>query len=167
VQHAEVGFSYRLSDINCALGISQLERIEGIISRRQKIAEVYDRALRKIADVARPPLTSSIGRISWFVYPVLLSPDFRAKDRDVICESLAQKGIGTGRYFAPLHVQPVLQSHPFAKDAKGWGTRELRNTESVAQRIIALPFFNELTEAENHEVCSALEETIRELRRKM
>jgi len=167
LQHAEVGFSYRLSDINCALGISQLERIESVIARRQKIAEVYDRALRKIADVARPPLTSSIGRISWFVYPIFLPPDFSSKDRDFICESLAQKGIGTGRYFAPLHVQPVLQSHNSAKDAKGWGTHELRNTESVAERIIALPFFNELTEAEIHEVASALEALIRELRRKM
>jgi dTDP-4-amino-4,6-dideoxygalactose transaminase len=179
-QHAEVGFSYRLSDINCALGISQLERIESVNARRQKIAETYDRALRRIADVARPSLTSSIGRISWFVYPILLSPDFSAKDRDWICKSLAQKEIESGRYFAPLHVQPVLRSHSFGKKMQawgaqvsesgaqqGWGIRELRNTESVAERIIALPFFNQLTEAEIHEVCGALEASLRELRRKM
>lgn len=167
LQHTDIGFSYRLSDINCALGVSQLRRMESIIARRQKIAEAYDRGLRNVADVARPPLISSIGRISWFVYPVLLSPDFSAKHRDWICQSLSQKGIASGRYFAPLHVQPVLIAHSFAQNTKGEGTRELRNTESVAERIIALPFFNELTNEEIHEVCGALEESICELRRKM
>lgn len=173
LQHAEIGFSYRLSDINCALGVSQLARIEAIVARRQKIAETYDRALRKIGEVARPALRSSIGRTSWFVYPIQLSPEFSAKDRDAICDSMLQRGIQTGRYFAPLHVQPVLLSHPSAKGAlgcgthsEGWGTRELRNTESVAARVIALPFFNELSNEEIQEVSKGLDQSLRELRRK-
>ena len=185
-QHAEVGFSYRLSDINCALGISQLARIEQVIERRQKLAESYDRGLANIAEVIRPPLSSSLGRISWFVFPVRLTAEFSVQDRDWMCQSLLQKGIGTGRYFAPLHRQPVLQAHPFgrlravsfAKNAKADTQVErsgshadtasvLQQTESVADRVIALPFFNELTEAEIQEVCGALEESIHELRRKM
>lgn len=185
-QHAETGFSYRLSDINCALGISQLARIEKIIARRQKLAEIYDRELTPVSEVSRPALTSAVGRISWFVYPVRLAAEFGAKHRDWICQSLARKGIATGRYFAPLHQQPVLQPRPFAKNAKGWGTQaanlkgwgsqvrtqaplasSLVHTEFVADRVIALPFFNELTEPEIHEVCGALGESIRELRRKM
>jgi perosamine synthetase len=170
-QHAEVGSSYRLSDINCALGISQLARIETIIKRRQKLAEIYDRELASIGEMIRPSLTSGLGRISWFVYPVRLAVEFIAKDRDWICESLRRKGIATGRYFAPLHQQPVLATHRFAKNAKGWGSQgtssSLRQTEFVADRVIALPFFNELTEAEIQEVCGALAESIRELRRKM
>jgi perosamine synthetase len=185
-QHAEVGFSYRLSDINCALGISQLARIEEIVERRQKLAAIYDRELTHIGEIIRPPLLSRVGRISWFVYPVRLAAEFSTKDRDRICESLLRKGIATGRYFAPLHRQPVLAAHPFdklragsfAKDAKGWGTQtrsktqsnissSLSQTEFVAERVIALPFFNELTKPEIQEVCGALEESIRELRRKM
>jgi perosamine synthetase len=182
-QHAEIGFSYRLSDINCGLGISQLARIEKIVERRQKLAEIYDRELAGVADIIRPSLTSAVGRISWFVYPVRLGAEFSGKDRDWICESLARKGIASGRYFAPLHRQPVLAARPFdklgaspfAKNAKGWGTHietlpdlasNLPQTESVADRLIALPFFNELTEAEIQEVCGALAESIRELRRK-
>jgi hypothetical protein len=129
-QHAEIGFSYRLSDINCALGISQLARIEQIVGRRQELAEIYNRELANTADIIRPSLTNAAGRISWFVYPVRLAADFTAKDRDWICESLAAKGIGSGRYFAPLHQQPVLQA-PFIKDVKGWGTREKRTVKRV------------------------------------
>jgi len=167
-QHAEIGYSYRLSDINCALGISQLARIEKIIARRQELAEIYDRELKRVGEIVRPSLTSAVGRISWFVYPVRLTGEFSAKDRDWICESLVRKGISSGRYFAPLHRQPVL-AHPFPpRRAKGWGARRkrLEHTEFVADRVIALPFFNELTEAEIQEVCGALGETIRELRRK-
>ena len=183
-QHAEIGFSYRLSDINCALGISQLARIEKIIARRQLLAEAYDCELAHIAEIIRPPLTSGVGRISWFVYPIRLAAEFDAKDRDWICESLLEKGIAAGRYFAPLHQQPLLKTHPFAKNAKEWGTQNrgdaqvqesdtqsrvsssLSQTGFVADRVIALPFFNELTEREIQEVCGALEESIRELRRK-
>ena len=178
-QHAEIGFSYRLSDINCALGISQLDRIEQVVERRQKLAEIYDRELADVAEIIRPPVTSRVGRISWFIYPVQLTEEFSTKHRDWICESLRSKGIGTGRYFAPLHLQPVLKTLPFAQNAKEWGTQNrasgtpadvssrLRQTEFVADRLIALPFFNELTEAEIQEVCGALEESVCELRRKM
>src|SRR5947209_139784 len=92
-QHAEIGFSYRLSDINCALGISQLSRIEKIIEGRQLLAEAYDRELAHVGEIIRPPLTRGVGRISWFVYPIRLAADFDVKDRDWICESLLRKGI--------------------------------------------------------------------------
>jgi perosamine synthetase len=162
LEHVEVGFSYRISDINCALGLSQLQRIENVIERRQKLAEIYDRELARSVDIYRPPLTNTVGRISWFVYPIRLGKGFRRADRDWICESMLRKGIATGRYFAPLHLQPVLAS------SIGQYKSELRlpQTEFVADRIIALPFFNELTEEEIQEVCGALEESIRELRRK-
>jgi perosamine synthetase len=73
---------------------------------------------------------------------------------------MLRKGIATGRYFAPLHLQPVL--HSSIKP----GHFCLSETEFVADRIIALPFFNELTEKEIQEVCATLAESIGELRRK-
>ena len=154
--HAEVGFSYRLSDINCALGISQLTRIEQIIERRQNLAEAYDTHLRSIPGVVRPPLQSNVGRISWFVYPVRLTEHFSRADRGRICEFLARRGIGTGRYFAPLHRQPVLAKLNFQVSA-------LPNTEFVSDRVIALPFFNDITAAEIDEVCDSLREAIQAL----
>ena len=157
--HAEIGFSYRLSDMNCALGISQLKRLEHVIEKRQHLAESYDRKLHGINDLICPPLSNAIGRISWFVYPIRLPDRFARADRDWICESLASKGIATGRYFAPLHRQPVLQK---------WkeNVPRLPNTESIADRVIALPFFNEITATQIQEVCTALEAVIQECRRK-
>jgi perosamine synthetase len=175
--HTEIGYSYRISDINCALGISQLSRIENIIERRQRVAEMYDRELARVPQIVRPPLTSSIGRISWFVYPVQLSAEFSAADRDSVCELMAFSGVATGRYFAPLHRQPVLGSRIGIQKLTTEGTevhggenteerQPLPNTEFVADQMIALPFFNELTRAEIQEVCGALEESLREVRRK-
>ncbi|MCU1272232.1 MAG: Bacillosamine/Legionaminic acid biosynthesis aminotransferase PglE [Acidobacteriaceae bacterium] len=162
LQHVEVGFSYRISDINCALGVSQLQRIENVIEGRQKLAEIYDREVPRMDEIHRPPITSEVGRISWFVYPIRLGKDFSRANRDWICESMLRKGIATGRYFAPLHLQPVLAS-PIGQAKSGL---RLPQTEFVADRIIALPFFNELTEKQIQEVCGALEESVRELRRK-
>jgi perosamine synthetase len=162
LQHAEIGFSYRLSDINCALGISQLKRIEEIIARRQKLAEIYDRELAAISNIRRPPLKSDGGRISWFAYPVQLSEEFTRAPRDRICELMGHKGIATGRYFAPLHLQPVFRAAMW----RGAPKLRLPNTEFVSDRVITLPFFNQLTENEIQEVCGALAESIDELGRK-
>ncbi len=156
--HAEIGFSYRLSDMNCALGISQLKRLEHVIEKRQHLAESYDRKLHGINDLICPPLSNAIGRISWFVYPIRLPDRFARADRDWICEVLATKGIATGRYFAPLHRQPVMQKSKVTAS-------NLTSTESIADRVIALPFFNELTETEIEEVCGVLEDSIYRCRR--
>ena len=162
LQHAEIGFSYRLSEINCALGISQLKRIEEIIARRQKLAEIYDGELAAIAGVYRSPLKSDVGRISWFVYPIQLTKEFTRADRDAVCSSMLRKGIACGRYFAPLHLQPVFVSAAW----RGAPKLGLSNTECVADRVITLPFFNDLTENEIQEVCGALAESIIDLGRK-
>lgn len=162
LQHSEVGFSCRLSDLNCALGISQLSRVEEVIARRQELAEIYDRELAGILEVHRPSLVSRVGRISWFVYPIRLVEKFGRADRDWICKSMLHKEIATGRYFAPLHLQPVFASSVRQQKSE----LPLPHTEFVADRIIALPFFNQLTRKEIQEVCGALTESISELRRK-
>lgn len=177
-QHTEIGFSYRLSDINCALGISQLARIENIIHRRQDLAELYDRALSNIPEIARPRLKSEVGQISWFVYPAQLAREFTRKHRDWICDAMLKKGIATGKYFPPLHRQPVLTNAAKMNVGRSPSAVErsdrvlsqksnLANTEKVADHAITLPFFNQLTEVEIHEVAAALKESIRESRRKM
>jgi len=177
---AEVGFSYRISDINCALGISQLARIEEVIQKRQRLAEIYDGVLASIPQIRRSPLTSEIGRISWFVYPVQLGAEFGAQDRDRICEAMLERGIATGRYFAPLHRQPVvpdfrkaviaggaeLQEGPDGEGGEDYKASSLPNAEFVADRVIQLPFFNELTQSEIREVCTALKDAIQQVQRR-
>lgn len=150
-QQAEVGYSYRLSEINCALGLEQLKRLSSIVQRRQTLAEIYNRKLSGISEIVRPALFVPDGTISWFVYVVQLAKGFTAADRDSLCSALASRGIATGRYFAPLHKQPVVEH---------LSVPSLPNTESVANRVLALPFFHDLTETQIDDVCSALKEAL-------
>jgi perosamine synthetase len=156
-QNVEPGYSYRLSDMNCALGIEQLSRIESTIGRRQSIAERYQRKLEKSPEVIVPDVEIRNGRISWFCYVVQFAKEVNRAGRDWIAESLQRKGIGTGRYFAPLHRQPVMASYG--------ALQSLPVTDHVADRVLALPFFNQMTEAEVDEVCQALAESLLELHR--
>ena len=153
-QQAEIGYSYRLSEMNCALGLEQLKRIESIVKRRQAIAEIYDQKLASIPEIVRSALSAPGCRISWFVYVVQLTPNCNVADRDALCAALASRGIATARYFPPLHLQPV---------AAELRLHSLPHTEFAADRVLALPFFNQLTEFQINEVCFALKESLRGL----
>ena len=153
-QHTEIGYSYRIADINCALGTSQLSRINSILEQREKLAASYDAQLRDHPGILPPKSDCSYGRISWFTYVVQVAkgytrPNRMREARDRVWQSLLDRGIGAGRYFAPLHTQPVLQGLYRQSGS-------LTVTESVAGRVLALPFFVGMTENEIDEVCSAL-----------
>ena len=155
-QHSQLGYSYRLSEMNCALGIEQLKRIDAILARRESIARSYGRRLAGNPDLkllSSPPSR----RISWFVYVVRLSDRFTQNDRDWIVEEMVKRGIGCGRYFAPIHLQPAYASAEFPRG-------DLSVTEHVAARCLALPFFNEIREEQIGEVCETLGELV-QLRR--
>ena len=153
-QHTELGYNYRISDINCALGIEQLKRINSILDRRESIARQYDQILRCNPDLKLPSMALPRCRISWFVYVVRLSDRFDEVQRDwVLCE-MKMRGIALGRYFAPIHLQPIYQS---CTDKKA----VLPVTEFHASRSLALPFFNRIREEEIIEVCQTLVELIR------
>jgi len=149
VQHTEIGYSYRIADINCALGTAQLARLDSLLEQRQKLAASYEARLRNHPAILPPQFTCPYGRISWFAYAVQLAENFTRNDRDRVWQSLLDRGIGAGRYFAPLHNQPVLQGR-----YRQGGS--LAITESVASRALALPFFVGLTEDQIDEVCSTL-----------
>ena len=148
-QHTEIGYSYRIADINCALGTAQLERLDSLVEQRQKLAASYEARLRNHPAILPPQPTCPHGRISWFAYVVQLAENYTRKDRDRVWQSLLDHGIGAGRYFAPLHNQPVLQGR-----YRQGGS--LAITESAASRVLALPFFVGLTEDQIDEVCSTL-----------
>lgn len=146
LQHTELGYNYRLSEINCALGIEQLKRIENILARRAGVARAYHERLQT-QPLILPPLELPQARISWFVYVMRLKPEFQQAHRDAMLQSLASQGIGCARYFAPIHLQPAYAA---------WKTTHLPNTESEAARTIALPFFNALTEEQLDHICKAV-----------
>jgi perosamine synthetase len=152
-QHSEVGYNYRLSEINCALGIGQMKRIESILSRRAEIARKYDDKLKENQNLRLPALALPNRRISWFVYVVRLSEKYSQLHRDGIVREMNRRGIGCGRYFAPIHQQPAYQGATVRKT-------DLQVTETEASRCLALPFFNRLQTEQIDEVCENLCELI-------
>jgi perosamine synthetase len=148
----ETGYNYRLSELPCALGRVQLSRINEMLALRRAAAERYDALLKEIPGLERPPLSLPDRAISWFVYVVRLP---EAVDRDKVQAALAQRGIASGRYFAPIHLQPAWRAHSSGSAAS------LPITESIAQRTLALPFFNRISLNQQEEVAVVLGEAIR------
>jgi perosamine synthetase len=152
LDHAEPGYNYRLSELACALGRVQLSRIDEILDLRQAAAERYNELLASIPGLELPPLTLPHRTISWFVYVVRLPEQ---ADRDRVRATLAHHGIATGRYFAPIHLQPAWQAHSSATEAT------LPLTESIARRTLALPFFTRISAAQQEQVAKALRDILR------
>ena len=150
-EHEELGYNYRISELNCALGIEQLERIEAILARREAVAGEYQRRLADHPDWELPPLALARRRISWFVYVVRLRGHRPPAHRGRVLEAMAARGIACGRYFAPIHLQPAYRNEPHR-------CMDLAHTEFIAPRTLALPFFNRITGEQIEEVCAALKE---------
>jgi perosamine synthetase len=157
LDHIEPGYNYRLSDLACALGRVQLSRIQEILRLRRAVAERYHRLFHAAAipGVELPPLSLPGITISWFVYIVRLPEDI---DREAIRSALAARGIASGRYFAPTHLQPAWRAHPSVAAAR------LPVTEAIARRTLALPFFNRITGDGQQTVVNVLQQAIADLR---
>jgi len=147
-QHTELGYNYRLSEINCALGIGQMQRLDEILSLREQVARRYDAVLSGTKGLILPAVDPPGVRVSWFVYVVRLSAAFSTGDRDAISRTMHRAGIGCGRYFAPIHLQPSYSDYA--------GQRPLPVTEFESKRTLALPFFNRISDTQIAEASSTL-----------
>jgi perosamine synthetase len=152
-QHNALGYNYRLSEMSCALGCAQMQRIDSILARREIVARKYDEMLRGNKALTLPPVFLKHKRISWFVYVVRLTSDSEQMPRAAIVRSLAAEGVNCGRYFAPIHNQPAYQQYA--------ALHSLPVTESESARTIALPFFNRMTDQEIEYVCNCLARLVR------
>lgn len=142
LEHNEPGYNYRLSEMQCALGIEQMRRVEDILGQREAVARKYCELLRGNDALVLPAIDVPRQKLSWFVFVV------QVKERDRVRELLAGRGIATGRYFAPIHLQPAY--------AEWRGRCALPVTEAVALRTLALPFFNRITDEQMQRVAEAL-----------
>ena len=155
--HDRLGYNYRMPDILCALGISQLARLDSFIARREAAAARYHQLLAGVPEVVCPP-SNPFGRMSWFVYVIRLADRFDRSDRDALMQGLRDRGIGCNNYFSPIHLQPFYQER--------LGTRpgDFPITERVADRTIALPFHNNLAVEDQQTVVAAIKEILVGLR---
>ena len=154
--HARLGYNYRLSDINCALGLSQLARVEKFIAARERVAARYIRKLSEVEELVMPAPYRQ-GRISWFVFVVRLADRFTARHRDAVMAALSARGIGTNNYFSPVHLQK------FYREQFGYKPGDFPVTEKIAARTIALPFSNRLAPRDQDLVIETLKAAIAKL----
>lgn len=136
--HQRLGYNYRMSEINAALGVAQCERLEEILSNRRRVSQEYMNRLMTNPHLILPTLDDQT-HMSWFVFVVRLNDLFEPGDRDRIVKQLRSAGIGANNYFPPIHLQPYMVERLHHKPG------DFPVCEYVAARTIALPFFSRMT----------------------
>jgi perosamine synthetase len=155
--HERLGFNYRITDIQAALGIAQLERADALLVERARVAALYAQALESLGaapagdgdpdGLILPCADRGRARRSWFVYVVQLPVD---ADRDGVIAALADRGIDSKAYLPCIHLMPHY------RDRFGFREGQFRIAEQVSRRSLALPFFTAMGETEVTRVVEAL-----------
>ncbi len=149
LSHQRLGYNYRISEINCALGLVQLGRLDQIIAARTRVQELYRQRLADETRIRLQRVHPDV-QMSWFVFVIRLSDEYDHADRARILEELHSRGIQCSNYFAPIHLQP------YYIERFGYKAGDFPVCEALAARTIALPFHHELTEEDVERVCNEL-----------
>jgi perosamine synthetase len=147
LDHDRLGFNYRLSDIACALGIAQLERLDGMLADRAAVAGWYREALAGIEELELPCPDAGGNVRGWFVFVVQLP---RGVDRDGAITALRELGVQSKPYLPAIHLMS------FYRERFGHREGEFPVCEDIAARSVALPFFPGMSEGQVARVAEAL-----------
>jgi perosamine synthetase len=161
VEHDRIGFNYRLTDLQAALGIAQLERLQEMLNARDEVAAIYRERLTQLGaepageedhdDLVLPCENQGDARRGWFVFCVQLPV---GTDRDAVIAKLEKRGIASKAYLPCIHLLP-----PY-RERFGFVGGEFPIAERVAERSLALPFFSSMSESQVDRVCTALGEAL-------
>jgi perosamine synthetase len=145
----ELGYNYRLSDIQCALGLSQVDKLPRWLARRRAIARRYDDAFANTPAI-RPLRVSPYVEHGYHLYVVQLDKNYLAADRERIFAALRAEGIGVNVHYLPVHLHPYYQEH--------FATRrgQCPNAETAYETILSLPLFPAMTDADVNDVIEAM-----------
>jgi perosamine synthetase len=150
--HVRLGFNYRWTDLQAAVGLGQLEKLDRILERRAAVAARYTGLLAGVDGVEPPLADDADHRRSWFVYVVKLAPDL---DREAVMASLREQGVATAEYLPCVHLQPYMRER--------YGFREglCPVAEDACSRTLALPFHTRLAGDDQEYVVEALAAALR------
>ena len=148
----ELGLNYRVSDIHCALGLSQLAKLERLIATRQALSDAYDRALAPLAPHVLPISRRDQSRPAWHLYSVLIDFAGLGRPRGAVMQALAERGIGSQVNYIPLNLQPLYRSPN--------GPLSLPGAEAYYARQLSLPLYIDLTQDDVERVVTALREVL-------
>jgi len=146
----ELGFNYRLSELHCALGLSQLAKLDTFCAARRSLTARYDAALAKLAPLVRP-----LGRVvdcdpAWHLYVMRIDFATLGMERAAVMARLNKVGIGTQVHYLPLHMQPYYRGR--------YGEMSLPGAEAFYQQALSLPLFPDMKEEEVDYVVEMLNE---------
>ena len=136
---AEPGFNYRASDIHCALGLSQMSRLDEMAEKRRALTRTYEKALAPLAPMVKP-LTRMPGDPVWHLFIALIDFERAGIDRATLINRLRDAGIGSQVHYIPVHSQPYYQ--------KRYGNLDLPGADNYYARCLSLPLFVGMTQAD-------------------
>ncbi|MDI6758097.1 MAG: UDP-4-amino-4,6-dideoxy-N-acetyl-beta-L-altrosamine transaminase [Candidatus Omnitrophota bacterium] len=148
-----LGFNYRITDIQCALGISQLEKVDYFLRRRRRIAEIYNNAFSNNKFIATP-FESTDCFTNWHLYVLQIDFDAFGKDRAYIMKRLRDKGIITQVHYIPVHTQPFYRTH----FGTNWG--DCPRAEAYYRRCLSIPIFPAMNNEDINKVVNSLLEIL-------
>ena len=148
--YSQLGFNYRLGEMNCALGVAQFQRIEELLAKRERAASLYHERLRGLEAIQLLPVDQG-SRIGWFVYVIRLSDEV---NRDTVMARLEAQGVPSRAYFPAVHLLPHVREVADSKNG------DLPNAEAASRTVLALPFHGNLREDEVDYICDTLSRAV-------
>ncbi len=152
------GFKYNLTDIAAAIGIEQLKKCDEFRKAREKIAKIYDRSFADLEEI-QTPVRRSDTEHAWHLYVIELNLDHLQITRNQFIDALREEQIGTSVHFIPLHL------HPYYRDKFGYHPSDFPNASSAFERIVSLPIYPRMTEADVESVIGAVRKIVKQNRR--
>jgi perosamine synthetase len=147
------GFNYRISDLQCALGSSQLKRLEEFIGRRQGIVDTYNAAFQTL-ECLQTPNPVSDGRSAWHLYVAQIDFSGIGKSRAKVMKELQEQGVGTQVHYIPVHLQT------YYRDKYGYGLGKCPHAEAFYKHCLSLPLFPSMTDADIAQAVEAVREVV-------
>jgi len=149
----ELGYNYRATDLQCALGLSQLGKLDGFVARRREIASLYDRQIDARLNSAVPIPRTQAAESAWHLYPVLIDYKGLGKDRAAVMAELAALGVGTQVHYIPVSSQPYYE--------RLYGKQRFAGAERYYERVLSLPIFPAMSDDDVTRVVDCLGKVLR------
>jgi len=145
-----LGYNYRLTDIGCALGLSQLRHLDNNLARRREIAATYSAAFSDLPGILVPGTRADVNP-AWHLYPVRVDAGKLTTDRTGFFRALRAENIGVNVHYIPVHL------HPYYRDRFGYRGGEYPVAEAAYEQLISLPMFHGMTDQDVEDVIAAVD----------
>jgi len=150
-QQVDLGFNYRMTEMQAALGVSQMQRVDEFVSKRTAFAQRYNNLLQHLPLVL--PLQHQDTNSSFHLYPILIQSDLMFKNRAQIFKELRHHGLGVNIHYIPVHTQPYYQKQGFKQG-------DFPVAEAYYEQVISIPVFHAMTELQQDSVVEILKQVL-------